>query len=580
MLPNETSPLLARAKSNIQYDNHNTDQAPPSNPVYGHSSTQDAANGYVNRDASEQDPGVPAIPGVNIAVVFPAIATGIFLAAMDNTIVVASYGRIGTELNELNRTSWLSTAYLLTTTSFQPLYGKLSDIYGRKACLLFAYSVFGLGCLFSGISRSMNVLIMTRAFAGIGGGGMTTVSSILMTDIVPIWKRGTWQGIMNIIFGLGAAVGGPLGGWLADTIGWRWAFIGQAPLTLIALLTVTFALHLPHAPIKFTGVITGREVASVKTNLLRVDFPGAFTLVLAIFSFLLSLDLSVNSISFPIFSPITLSILLGSVLLFVSFYHIEKSYSAEPFCPPDLVKRREILSPCTANFFCFASAMAVMFHVPLFFQAVLGSSAAAAGQRLLPMIFGSMLGSIGGGVYMQKTGKYYWLTFCAFLGLFLGAGVIYICVLLTGTGPSESRIIMCMYAGMVIFNLGLGAGITSTLIALISNVTSAEQAVVTAISYLFRSLGSVLGLSLAAGLAQTVLRRRLLEKLGDGDEVLDIVRKVRRDLDYIGELEPDREVIVRKCYQDGITEAMFFAVILGFLCWVTSWGIREVKVKK
>ncbi|KAF8428768.1 MFS multidrug transporter [Tirmania nivea] len=491
---------------------------PPSNPVYGHSPTQDAASGYVNRDASEQDPSVPAIPGVNIAVVFPAIATGIFLAAMDNTIVVASYGRIGTELNELNRTSW---QYLLTTTSFQPLYGKLSDIYGHAGCWV-CWSLYAdmLGrvccvcCLVYATHVLHDVDFKCYLLPGVDfkyylGGGMTIVSSILMTDIVPIWKRGTWQGIMNIIFGLGAAVGG------------HWA-----PLTLIAFLTVTFALHLPHAPIK-------------------VDFPGAFTLVLAIFSFLLSLDLSVNSISFPIFSPITLSILLGSVLLFVSFYHIEKSYSAEPFCPPDLVKRREILSPCTANFFCFASAMAVMFHVPLFFQAVLGSSAAAAGQRLLPMIFGGMLGSIGGGVYMQKTGKYYWLTFCAFLGLFLGA-----------------------------------AGITSTLIALISNVTSAEQAVVTAISYLFRSLGSVLGLSLAAGLAQTVLRRRLLEKLGDGDEVLDIVRKVRRDWDYIGELEPDREVIVRKCYQDGITEAMFFAVILGFLCWVTSWGIREVKVKK
>jgi len=425
----------------------------------------------------------------------------------------------------------------------------------------------------------MNDLIAARAFAGIGGGGMTTVASILMSDIVPIRKRGTWQGILNIIFGLGSAVGGPLGGWLSDTVGWRWAFIGQAPLTLIAFLTVTFALHLPQAPIKFTGVITGREVASVKTKLLRVDFKGAFTLVLAIFTFLLSLDLSINSIGFPISSPITLSILLGSVLLFVSFYHIEKSYSAEPFCPPDLIKRREILSPCAANFFGFGSVMAVLFHVPLFYQAVLGSSAAAAGKMLLPMIVGSMLGSLGGGIYMQKTGKYYWLTFCALLGLLLGAGVIYICVLLTGTGPSESLIIKCMHVGMVIFNMGLGIGVTSTLIALISNVTSAEQAVVTATSYLFRSLGSVLGLSVAAGLLQTVLRRCLLEKLG-GEDILDIVRRVSRDLDSIGELRPDQAVIVRKCYQDGITDAMLFAVVLGFLCWVSSWGIREVKVKK
>ncbi|KAF8455901.1 major facilitator superfamily domain-containing protein [Terfezia claveryi] len=427
--------------------------------------------------------------------------------------------------------------------------------------------------------RNMNDLIAARAFAGIGGGGMTTVASILMSDIVSIRKRGTWQGILNIIFALGAAVGGPLGGWLSDTVGWRWAFIGQAPLTLIAFLTVTFALHLPQAPVKYTGVITGQQVASVKTKLLRVDFPGAFTLVLAIFSFLISLDLSINSIGFSMSSLITLSIFLGSVLLFVSFYHIEKSYSAEPFCPPALVKRREILSPCVANFFCFGSAMVVLFHIPLFFQAVLGSSAAVAGQRLLPMIAGSMLGSLGGGIYMQKTGKYYWLTFCAYLGLLLGATVIYICVLLTGTGPSELLINMCMHVGMVIFNIGVGIGVTSTLIALISNVTSAEQAVITAISYLFRSLGSVLSLSLAAGLVQAVLRRCLLGKLG-GDDVLDIVRRVMRDLDYIGELKPDQAVIVRMCYQDGIADAMLFVVVLGFLCWVSSWGIREVKVRK
>lgn len=580
MSPNESSPLLAGDESYTRYDDHASFHVPPSKPVNGNGASQDAENGIVRENAIEQDPDVPTVPGVNLAAVVPAMAIGIFLSAMDNTIVVASYGRIGTELNELNRTSWLSTAYLLTTTSFQPLYGRLSDIYGRKACLLFAYTVFGLGCLLCGISRDMNDLIAARAFAGIGGGGMTTVASILMSDIVPLRTRGTWQGILNIIFALGSATGGPLGGWLSDTVGWRWAFIGQAPVTLMAFLTVTFALHLPQAPIKYTGVITDREVASVKTNLLRVDFPGAFTLVLAIFSFLLSLDLSINSIDFPISSPITASILLGSVFLFAGFYHIEKSYSAEPFCPPSLVKRREILAPCVANFFCFASAMAVIFHVPLFYQAVLGSSAAVAGQRLLPMIFGGMLGSLSGGIYMQKTGKYYWLTFCAYLGLFLGIGIIYICVLLTGTGPSEGMIVMWMHAGMIIFNLGVGVGVTSTLIALISNVTSAEQAVITAISYLFRSLGSVLGLSLAAGLVQTGLRRRLLEKLGDGDEVLELVRRVRRDLDSIGELQPDLAVLVRKCYQGGINDALFFGLVLGFLCWVTSWGIREVRVKK
>jgi hypothetical protein len=144
--------------------------------------------------------------------IFPAVAIGVFLAAADGTIIISSYGKIGSELDALNMTSWIANAYFLTLTAFQPLYGKLSDIFGRKACLQFAYFVFGLGCLFCGISRNINQLILSRAFAGIGGGGMTTLVSILLSDIVPLRERGTWQGYINIVYASGAASGAPLGG--------------------------------------------------------------------------------------------------------------------------------------------------------------------------------------------------------------------------------------------------------------------------------------------------------------------------------------------------------------------------------
>lgn len=133
---------------------------------------------------------------------------------MDNTIVVTTFGSIGSDLNALNKTSWIATAYLLTTTSFQPLYGKLSDIFGRKQVLIFAYAVFGLGCLGCGLAGSFWQIVAARAFSGIGGGGMTTVVSIVVSDLVPLRSRGTWQGVLNIIFATGMAVGGPLGKFL------------------------------------------------------------------------------------------------------------------------------------------------------------------------------------------------------------------------------------------------------------------------------------------------------------------------------------------------------------------------------
>lgn len=171
-------------------------------------------------------------------VIFPAMAVGVLFSAADQTIIVSSYGKIGTDLNALNSTSWIATSYFLTLTACQPLYGKLSDIFSRKSCLLFAYAVFGLGCVFCGLAPNMPSLIAARAFAGIGGGGMTTVCSIILSDIIPLRERGTWQGYMNIIYATGAGIGAPLGGLLSDSIGWRWAFLAQGPACAIVRSTL------------------------------------------------------------------------------------------------------------------------------------------------------------------------------------------------------------------------------------------------------------------------------------------------------------------------------------------------------
>ncbi len=155
--------------------------------------------------------GLPAIRS-KMTYIFPAVAIGVLLAAADQTIIVSSYAKIGSDLSALNKTSWIANAYFLTLTTFQPLFGKLSDIFGRKACFLFAYAVFGTGCLWCGLARSIDELIAARAFSGVGGGGMTTLVSILLSDVIPLRERGTWQGYINIVYATGAGCGAPLGG--------------------------------------------------------------------------------------------------------------------------------------------------------------------------------------------------------------------------------------------------------------------------------------------------------------------------------------------------------------------------------
>lgn len=464
--------------------------------------------------------------------IMPALAIGVFLTAADQTIIVSSYGKIGSELNALQSTSWIATAYFLTLTSFQPLYGKLSDIFGRKEALLSAYAFFGLGCLLCGLSTRIEHLIAARACQGLGG-GMTTVVSILLSDIVTLRERGTFQGYMNIVWAGGAGIGAPLGGYLADSIGWRWSFLGQAPITLVAIITVYLTLNLP-----------AREASNWKDKLRRIDFLGAFTLVMGVFALLLSLDRGSN-VSWA--QPLTLALLATSVALLLAFLYVEMRVASEPFAPGHIIFDRSLCASYLCNFFSFAGWMAAIFYIPLYFQAVDGLSATQAGAKLIPAIGAGVCGSLFAGFLMKRTGRYYRLTVVAYTGLFWG----FLPIILFSGVVSKSD--WGMTAGMVICGFSNGIGITSSLISLIAQASSDDLAVVTACSYLFRSLGSVIGVSLSSTAVQQSLRLNLRAALQNGGDAEAIVDRVRQSLDFIKTLEPATRDIVRHCYSTATT---------------------------
>ncbi|RAH44057.1 putative MFS multidrug transporter [Aspergillus brunneoviolaceus CBS 621.78] len=547
--PTETSPLLGSQKntqstgtiSNIGDVEAGTQQLPA-------------------RDEEENQTKLASEARPNLKYILPAISIGIFLSAADQTIIMASYGQIGSDLKALNLTNWIATSYFLTLTSFQPLYGKLSDIFGRKTCLLFSYAIFGIGCLFCGLAQDINQLIAARVFQGVGGGGMTTVVSILMSDIVPLRERGVWQGIINMIYATGAGVGAPLGGILADYIGWRWAFIAQAPLCALAFVAVTVMLHLPAV-----------EDSHWRTKLGRIDFPGAIVLVGAVFGFLLGLDRGSN-VSWTI--PITVISLSVSGALFVLFVVVECFYAAEPFAPGHIIFNKTFFAAYGCNFFSFGGWMAALFYIPLYFQAVDGVSATVAGLRLLPSILAGVSGSLFAGFVMKWTGKFYWLTVFAYALLTLGLTI----TTLASGGAFENTIVMVL--GTVFCAFGNGIGVTSTLISLISNATPEDQAVVTACSYLFRSLGSVIGLSLSSTVVQQVLRDRLQWALRESDDIDRIVAGVRQSLDFIKTLDPAVARVVRSCYGWATNKSFAFVVGVVFCSFVSSLFIHEKRLAR
>ncbi|MCJ1281916.1 hypothetical protein MMC26_001239 [Xylographa opegraphella] len=538
--PTESSPLLSGAS---------TAYLEPGDAAQGTSSNNGSVNGSFkdpSPDGDEERQGqdnprgaqYEGLPEVKkqLKYILPAIAVGIFLSAGDQTIIVSCYGKIGSELHALNNTSWIATAYFLTLTSFQPLYGKLSDIFGRKPALLFG---------------NMNELIAARAFAGIGGGGMTTVVSIMMSDIVPLRERGTWQGIINIIYASGAGIGAPAGGIIADSISWRWAFLGQFPLCVLAFISVFFTLKLPKT-----------ESSHWKTKLARIDFPGALVLVSAVFTLLLGLDRGSN-VSWS--APISIVPLCLSLPLFILFVFVEHNYAAEPFAPGHIIFERSLFACYLCNFFSFGGWLACLFYIPLYFQTVDNFSATQAGVRLLPGICAGVSGSLFGGLVMQKTGKYFILTVLAYASLTLGVLLV---LLFTGVVVNST---WGLSVGLVFAGFGNGIGVTTTLISIIANAPPEDQAVATACSYLFRSLGSVVGLSISATVVQQSLRNQLRDKLNSGRDADEIVRKVRESLDVIKTLEPKIADIVRKCY--GTATSHGFMLMTGIVvCALISSG--------
>ncbi|KAF7353966.1 Vacuolar membrane amino acid uptake transporter fnx2 [Mycena venus] len=563
-MPDETSPLVAEQNRNGDYG----------------TTAHDA-----ERDADSHKPQV-SLPTILIP-----MAIGIFLCAMDQTIVVSSYAAIGSELNQLQNTSWIATAYMMTLTSFQPLYGKM-----RQAMLLLvstefkflitsqrylraqAVSALCLLCLCDRLPLLQFFQNFARAHLGPwprwhrwrwdeyvscihafmqrkAVHNKCRVVSIIMSDIVPLRSRGTWQGIMNIIYASGSASGAPLGGFLSDTIGWRWGFLIQVPAIALAFIIVSFALHLPH-----------RDTSDFKTKLKRVDFSGALSLVLCVFFLLFGLDRGGN-IAWN--DKYTISAFSAFTAFLVLFIYVELVWAAEPFAPKRIIAHRSLVGAYMVNLFALMGAFSMIFHVSLFYQAVLGKAPSEVGFWLLPTVFSGVIGSLGGGLYIQATGRYYWITFYAYVAMLVG---------MIGT-VLQAGIITTSAVGVAFASfvtaIGNGTGITTSLIALISNAGPADQAIATAVSYLFRSLGSVVGLSIGSALLQLSLRTSLRKALSDDVDVDEIIRRVRESLTYIDELDAVTAGIVRTAYESAVRVTMWFSTAMAGCALVSAAFIRE-----
>ncbi|MCJ1404813.1 hypothetical protein MMC11_008039 [Xylographa trunciseda] len=488
--------------------------------------------------------------------VMSSIWFGSFLAALDSTLVATLSGPISSSFNSLSLLSWLASGYFIANAALQPLAGKLTDIYGRRAGLVFSNIFFAAGNLICGLATEEWVIILGRVVAGMGGGGLNAISTFVGSDLVPLRRRGVWQGIGNIWFGLGAGLGGVFGGWINDTYGWRWAFLVQVPLTVISGILVFVTVKIP---IKETGEAKWK----------RIDWLGAFTLISTLVLLLLGLNSGGNVV--PWTHPLVLTTLPLSIVSLFIFIYVESNYADEPVIPVRLLLHRTVLSACLTNWFLTMATFGILFYGPIYFQ-VRGFSATQAGARLIPQSIGVGIGSVGSGMIMRWLGRYYVLNVGIQAIFLLGMAMISTFTLDT---PTWLPIVCFLCTG-----IGYSGMLTVTLIALISAIDHAHQAVMTSASYAFRSTGSTIGITIASSVFQNVIKSELWTRFGDRKDAATIIPRVRDSLDEIRRLPDSWKAGVMEVYMDALTAVFLTLLGLAVLGALASLGMREHKLHK
>ncbi|ANB12563.1 Vba1p [Sugiyamaella lignohabitans] len=565
-----------------------TDERVSYNTISASSSSANLSGGESSSSSTVNenvDTGKPPISGLRFVVVCLSLYFGVFVAALDGTVVTSLLSHIASDLNELPRISWIATGYLVACAAFQPLYGKLSDIFGRKDVLMFCNIAFGAGCLMCGYSNSFVSLVLGRIISGVGGGGMLSLSTIALSDLVSLRQRGVYQGFGNIAFGIGAGVGGIFGGIVTSRYGWRMAFNSQVPAVLISSLLV--AVFTPQTRPTTNELVPVQEGSAIedayetehhisanteshnvkyvkKNNLSRVDFSGSFTLVSSLI--FLMLAISTGGRQFPWTHPFIVGCFATAFFFVGLFVYIELKVAKEPVLPLQLFTHRTIVASATTNMFMTMSVYGVLFFVPVCLTSVYDMNPTQVGQRLISNFVGVALGSFGAGLYMKSTGKYYTLGILAPLLYIVGITVI--CL------PSFLSVTLWQHVSLFINGTGYAAMLTVTLLALIAAVPHEFQAVTTSIQYAFRGIGSTLGVSIASSIFQNTLASQLRTSV-TGPDAEQVIQRVLGSVEEIRKIPIEYQPAVIASYNSACIAVFVTSLVLAVVGTITSALMEE-----
>jgi EmrB/QacA subfamily drug resistance transporter len=456
-------------------------------------------NARIERQMTSSDAGAPegTISRRELRGILIGAMMAMFLAALDQTIVAPALPAIARDLGEFNAISWVVTAYLLASTAATPIFGKLSDLYGRRRLLLAGLLIFIAGSLGAALAPDMFLLILARAIQGIGGGALMSLPNAVVGDVVAPRERGRYQGYFASVYALSSIAGPVLGGLFTERLSWTMIFWINLPLGLLAIYVSDRALaRLP-----------------IRARLHQIDYAGSLLMAAATISFLLALTWGGHRFAW-LSLPMALILLLAAVLSFLFIWR--QRVAEEPILPLALLMNPVIRMTSLIGLVLVMVNVGVSIYVPLFLELARGLTAEVAGLVLIAPMISVVAGALIAGQYMRFIGRYKWPPV-------IGASLAAVSLWIVGSeieGLSLIEIVLCLAT----VGVGLGTGFPTVLVVTQNAVDPHDLGIATASHVFFRSLGGAIGVALFSAIILGILRSRLALSGGSAADLTEILR--------------------------------------------------------